>query len=185
MYWSRVFIIDTMKHKNEKRIFIWYDVMYIWCVVWACETLGHIFKYCSVCNECECPPPRLHLSSLGANNRTTICQGGAAALLEGWSGPGVTMLVCGYQISMYTSMSKLGNTDNLSSNQENVWSQGSVASGLPRGGVEAGSGDHSSDSGWRSKYSQPGPGMDILSRNQLLFSHILNSLSSFNHKSRF
>ena len=74
---------------NEKRIFIWYDVMYIWCVVWACETLGHIFKYCSVCNECECPPPRLHLSSLGANNRTTICQGGAAALREGWPGPGV------------------------------------------------------------------------------------------------
>ena len=51
-YWSRASIIDTMKHPNEKRIFIWYDVMYIWCVVWAWETLGHIFKYCSVCNEC-------------------------------------------------------------------------------------------------------------------------------------
>ena len=80
--------------------------------------------------------------------------------------------VCGYQISMYTSMSKLGTTDNLSSNQENV-----VLSGVkdqwplvwPRGGVEAGSGDHSSGSGWRREYSQPG--MDILSRNHLLFSH--------------
>ena len=80
--------------------------------------------------------------------------------------------VCGYQISMYTSMSKLGTTDNLSSNQENV-----VLSGVkdqwplvwPRGGVEAGSGDHSSGSGWRREYSQPG--MEITSRNHLFLSH--------------
>ena len=75
-------------------------------------------------------------------------------------------------------MSKLGNTDNLSSNQENV-----VLSGVkdqwplvwPRGGVEAGSGDHSSGSGWRREYSQP---------EIIYFSHIVNRLSSYGHKSK-
>ena len=44
-------------------------------------------------------------------------------------------------------MSKLGTTDNLSSNQENVVLSGVKDQWPLRGGVEAGSGDHSSGSG--------------------------------------
>ena len=78
---------------------------------------------------------------------------------------------CGYQRLMYTSMSKLiicPPTKKmlccLESRISGLWSRV-----WPRGGVEAGSGDHSSGSGWRREYSQPG--MDITSRNHLLFSH--------------